>query len=148
MDEPSIEWCRTHLESARFCANATLPPIAYPDEAFYLVYGISVFTHISVEHQLLWLAELHRIIKPGGVLLLSLHGKMAWNGLAEEDLAILRQKGFLFKTSSKLKGIVPDWYHTAYHSQEYVMRSYSSLFTTLAYIEAGLGYQDLVILQR
>src|SRR6266550_4581915 len=50
--------------------------------------------------------------------------------------------------SSKLHGLLPDWYHTAYHSREYVMRTFSSSFRVLAYMETGLGNQDLVVLER
>ena len=148
VNEQAVDWCRAHLAPAHFSLNATLPPSGYQDGAFDLVYAISVFTHLSEGHQRLWLAELHRVIRPGGVLLLSVHGELSWNGLLPEDIATLQQEGLLFKTSSKLFGIVPDWYHTAYHSQKYVLETFLLLFKPLAYLEGGLGYQDLVILQR
>lgn len=148
VDALSIDWCRTHLKSAEFSLNTSLPPMCYPDGAFDLVYGISVFTHLCEDDQLRWLTELHRVVQPGGILVLSVHGEQSWNGLAPEDLESLQRNGLLFKTSSKLSGIVPDWYHTAYHSREYVLGTFCSLFTLLAYVEGGLGNQDLVMLQR
>jgi SAM-dependent methyltransferase len=148
VDSASIEWCRAHLPAGRFFVNTMLPPIGYPDACFDLVYAISVFTHLSEDHQRRWISELHRVIKPGGVLLASVHGERSWTGLSLEERDILRTKGFLFKTSSKLRGVVPDWYHTAYHSREYVMRTFSPPFTALAYAGGGLGYQDMVILRK
>ena len=148
VDIESINWCRTHLPNTYLTVNDSLPPICYPDQHFDLVYCISVFTHLSEDHQCRWLSELHRVIKPGGILLVTVHGPQTWKNLSTEDFERFQQKGFLFKTSSKLTGIVPSWYHTAYHCREYVLQTFSPMFTPLTYLEAGLGYQDLVILQR
>ncbi len=147
VDEASVRWCQTNLHYADCTVNSSLPPTTFSDGNFDLVYAISVFTHVNEEHQLKWLSELHRILKPGGLLLLSVHGRHSWQGLSYEDLQILEERGFLFKSSSKLHGFVPAWYHTAYHSREYVMRTFSSSFKILAYMEAGLGYQDLIMLE-
>lgn len=148
IDEPSIRWCRTHLAFAAYSVNAPLPPTTFEDSTFDLIYAISVLTHLGEESQHGWLSELHRIMQPGGRLLLSVHGKDSWQRLSQHDHQILQEEGFLFKSSSKLRGILPDWYHTAYHSREYVLRTVSRSFTVLAYIEAGLGYQDLIVLER
>ena len=148
VDELAIRWCRLHIPAAGFAVNPPLPPTAYPDGMFDLILAISVFTHLDEQPQLLWLEELQRILRPGGVLLLSLHGERSWTALPNEDLAVLRQRGFLFKTSAKLRGIVPGWYHTAYHSRDYVLRTFSRRFSVISYREAGLGFQDLVALER
>jgi SAM-dependent methyltransferase len=49
--------------------------LPYPDRRFDLVSAVSVFTHLAYETQRLWVRELARILKPGGSLLLTLHGK-------------------------------------------------------------------------
>jgi hypothetical protein len=43
---------------------------------------------------------------------------------------------------------VPGWYHTAYHSRDYAERTFARYFSVLSYREAGLGFQDLVALER
>ncbi|MCC7123970.1 MAG: class I SAM-dependent methyltransferase [Acidobacteria bacterium] len=68
-----IAWCQAHLPFARFDTNALEPPLRYADGTFDLVYSFSVFTHFSDALQRAWLAELRRILKPGGALLLTLH---------------------------------------------------------------------------
>lgn len=148
VDEEAIAWCRAHIPDARFEVNGPVPPMAYPDERFDLIFGISVLTHLSEEHQSLWLRDLRRVVKPGGLVLLSMHGESAWNWLTESEKRELRRTGFLFKTSPKLQGILPDWYHTAYHSKDYVLRKFASEFQVLDYQEAAMGYQDVVVLQR
>ncbi len=148
VDRAAIEWCRVHLVTGSFSVNSELPPCPYPDGSFDLIYCISVFTHLSAERQLRWLSELHRVIRPNGIVIVSIHGEKTWDLLPPDDVVHLREEGFLFNKSSKLHGIMPDWYHTAFHSREYVERVFSSVFEVRSYIEAGLGYQDLVVLRR
>ena len=97
---------------------------------FDLIYAVSVFTHLDLDLGRRWLADLHRILKPGGLLLFSVHGEAAWKGLPEEDVAELRRTGFLFKRSAKLHGILPDWYHTAFHRSFPHMQEMHSLHGT------------------
>jgi hypothetical protein len=75
----------------------------------------------------IWFAELNRIMKPGAVILITLHGKGASDGLDAEGLKALQVHGFVHRRSQKLKGLVPDWYHTTWQSREYVVNPSSSL---------------------
>jgi SAM-dependent methyltransferase len=73
--EPSIEWLRANLSPPlHVITNGEVPPLAYPDEHFDVIWGISVFSHV-VHHWSEWLLELHRILKPDGRLILSYMGK-------------------------------------------------------------------------
>jgi SAM-dependent methyltransferase len=74
-DERAIEWCRRNLPFAEFETNGLPPPLVFDDEAFDLVYALSVLTHLPEELQLLWLRELHRVLRPGGRLVVSTHGE-------------------------------------------------------------------------
>ena len=73
--EPSIEWLRANLSPPlHVVTNDEIPPLAYPDEHFDLIWGISVFSHI-VHHWSEWLLDLHRILRPSGRLILSFVGR-------------------------------------------------------------------------
>jgi SAM-dependent methyltransferase len=148
VDGEAVAWCRTNLPGIQFGTNGALPPLNYADNSFDLAYAISVFTHLNEDHQRRWLAELGRVVRPGGLLLFSVHGARCRAGVTVEDGARLAQCGFLHKTSAKLRGIVPAWYHTTYHSRDYVLRAVSEWFRPVSYAEGGLGYQDLVIVER
>jgi SAM-dependent methyltransferase len=70
----TIAWCTRHLPNIGFVLNDLMPPLPFPDNHFDAAYNFSVFTHLSEAAQLAWAAELHRVLKPGGVLLSTTHG--------------------------------------------------------------------------
>ena len=148
VDAEAIAWCRAHLPVADWRVNAALPPLAFPDNEFDLIYGISVFTHLPADWQQRWLPELARILRPGGILLLTVHGERAWRQLDPAAQQRLRREGFLFETSTKLRGILPEWYHTAYHTHEYAVSQVGAHLRVLAYVAGGMGDQDVIIAQR
>jgi SAM-dependent methyltransferase len=145
VDAEAIAWCRSHIAEARFDVNPPLPPLPYAGAEFDLVYCVSVFTHLSDEYQRQWLPELRRILGPDGTLLLTFHGESVWQNLPPERRARIEREGHLFERSTKLKGVVPDWYHTAYHRQAYAIDLVSEHFRVLEFLPAGMGYQDILV---
>ncbi|MGI9074879.1 MAG: class I SAM-dependent methyltransferase [Bryobacteraceae bacterium] len=71
VDSEAIAWCRNNLHSASFKVNLPKRPLDFAEASFDLIYGISVFTHIDRASEQYWLAELYRLLRPGGVLLLT-----------------------------------------------------------------------------
>lgn len=80
-----IEWCSTHLRGT-YSKNQLMPPLSYPADYFDVAYLYSVFTHLRVPTQKSWLAELHRVLRPGGFCVISFHDEDHMN-LAEASLA-------------------------------------------------------------
>ena len=148
VDREAIDWCRLHLDSARFVASPITPPLPYPDQHFDLVYCFSVFTHLDEGLQDLWLDELHRIVRRDGILLLTVHGGRAAEVLDADDRLKLNTAGFLFKSSGKLKGLVPPWYQTAWHSEDYIVRRISRWFRDVRYTSIPDGMQDIVTARK
>ncbi|RYY20740.1 MAG: class I SAM-dependent methyltransferase, partial [Cytophagaceae bacterium] len=70
----SVAWCQAHLPGISFLHNGMSPPLALADGVVDVAYGISIFTHLSAAGHASWLAELRRVLRPGGVLLLTTHG--------------------------------------------------------------------------
>lgn len=147
VDTHAINWCRQHLHGS-FCVNRPAPPLDFGDGEFDCICAISVFTHLDEQQQLQWLTEFRRILKPGGLLLVSLHGAGAIDNLSAQDMMALRSQGILFKRSPKLGGLHPEFYHTTFQTKEYVLRIWPVIFEIVSYKELGLGYQDLVVLRR
>ncbi|MDX9910771.1 MAG: class I SAM-dependent methyltransferase [Phycisphaerales bacterium] len=64
----SIAWCLQHMNPPfRFVQNTTLPHLPFHEGTFDLIYCGSVFSHIGAMAEA-WLAELARILRPGGTL--------------------------------------------------------------------------------
>jgi SAM-dependent methyltransferase len=59
------------------------PPLRFEDESFDLVWAISVWTHLT-DNSLPWLAEMHRILKPDGLLIATYMGESHSELLAGE----------------------------------------------------------------
>jgi SAM-dependent methyltransferase len=145
VDEEAIRWCSAHFSSSRFHTGSVLPPLPYPDKHFRVIYCLSVFTHLNEPMQDAWLCELRRILQPGGLLIVTVHGHNAASALPPEDLVRLANAGFIHKTSRKLKGIVPEWYHTTWHSKGYIVDRLSRYFQGVRYVEIPDGMQDFVV---
>lgn len=65
----AIEICRATNRWSRFELTGVLPPTDLPAASFDLIYCYSVFSHLSEDAHLRWLAEFERLLKPGGVFI-------------------------------------------------------------------------------
>lgn len=75
---PSILWLSEDFPSYfRVFANADVPPLPIESDCFDLIYAISVFRHIATTWKE-WLLELRRALKPGGILLVTFHHRVAY----------------------------------------------------------------------
>jgi SAM-dependent methyltransferase len=75
IDGPAIEWATEHLDPPfSFLRTAEIPPLRERGESFDLIYAISVFTHLT-DSWAAWLLELRRLLKSGGLLVLSFIGE-------------------------------------------------------------------------
>jgi SAM-dependent methyltransferase len=90
---PAIKWCRANLPFVEVGVNALEPPLNYGDASFDVVYALSVFTHLPVETQLAWRDELRRVLRPGGHMLLTLHGDWYIGQLKPEERSIYEAGG-------------------------------------------------------
>jgi SAM-dependent methyltransferase len=69
-----IRWCQENLPFGRFAVSGHNPPLPYTDGQFDAVYATSVLTHLTFDSQYRWMQELWRVLKPGGVAVLTAHG--------------------------------------------------------------------------
>jgi SAM-dependent methyltransferase len=74
IDEPSIHWLEEHLcPPFHVFMNGSEPPLSQPSASFDLIWGISVFTHLT-DSWSRWLVELHRVLATNGLLYLTFMG--------------------------------------------------------------------------
>ncbi len=67
VDARQIAWAARNL-AGEFTVMRPEPPLAFPDSSFDVVLAISIFTHFHEEEQFAWLAEVRRLLRPGGLL--------------------------------------------------------------------------------
>ena len=143
-----IEWCRENLPFAEFEVNGLNPPLAYPDGEFDLVYALSVFTHLTEGLQTMWMAELRRVVKPGGYLLVSVHGERYMHRLNPDERQRFMSGQLIVKNNVKSPGANTC---SAYHPSTYVREHLAADLEVVAFrAEGALGNprQDLYLLRR
>jgi SAM-dependent methyltransferase len=149
----AVRWAHRNLRFGRFIPNGIVPPLPFKSESFDLVYGISVFTHLSAEHEAVWLKELQRIIKPDGLVIVTVRGEdMARKAVTpgSEEEAVLLREGIVFRAPPNgfRKEGRPDCYGNTYHTRQYVMERYSQEFEICDYVEHGVRKQDVLVLKK
>ncbi len=143
-----IEWCSRNLSKvAQFSVNGMSPPLQYEEASFDLVYAISVFTHLSEGLQIAWIDELARILRPGGLLVLSTHGERYLDRLNSDD----RQRFKRGQLVVKRVEYVGTNLCTSFHPYNYVKHQLARRFTVVDFLPEGTRgspHQDLYLLKR
>lgn len=88
-------WCAANL-AGTYRANGLQPPLALADAAVDLVYAHSVLTHLTEPTARAWLAEIARVLRPGGLALMTFHDEAYAQAWAPEGVAArLDREGYV-----------------------------------------------------
>lgn len=142
-----IEWCRHNLPFGAFEVNRLAPPLAFADGSFDLVYALSVFTHLPESLQAAWLDELARVLRPGGHLLLSLHGEHYRPELTDAERTMF-DRGELVVRHATVAGTNRC---TTFHPPEYVRERMQRALTLGEHVPVGAAgnpFQDLILFRK
>jgi SAM-dependent methyltransferase len=145
VDERSIRWCARQLPGDWRAIDAD-PPTVLPEGAFDLVYAVSVFTHLPEERQRSWIRELHRLLRAGGLLIVTTLGpELVWSrpDLDTAQRQRLASHGFVFAP-----GAASFNEDSSFQSRHYLDTGWPG-FRLLEHTTHGLAeYQDLSVLVR
>ena len=171
VDDTAVAFVRTHYPRVAATVNRFSPPLPYEPAFFDMVYSVSIFTHLSLADQALWLKELARVTKPGGWCFLSTEGLASLpirsRNMGEDETMVrsrLETDGVFFKE-------YPDWrknvqhqatlrvtslmvgversYGTTLVSPDYIRRHWPAAgFEVRAVVPGVVNGQDLVVLRR
>ena len=147
LDEPAVRWCRRNLSFARFKVNGLEPPLIFGDESFDLVYAISVFSHLTAPLQIGWRNELRRVLRPGGLLLLTTQGSSYLRVLKSEEADRFSRGELVVRWGDEAGTNLC----RAYHPESYLRDTFARGFEFVRLEpEGALGTptQDLVVLRK
>jgi SAM-dependent methyltransferase len=164
-----VHWCQENLRGIQVAQCKATPPLPYKARMFELVFSLSVFTHLSKSSAIKWLAEMHRILVPGGILIATLQGLVALEIIRD---SVLHQQMFNFQRQDVIEimesfktGVFlfypydsatiemakagEEYGNSFIHPAFLYEKCKSEGFEVLEYLPGGLrGWQDIVILQR
>jgi SAM-dependent methyltransferase len=142
-----IAWDQRNLPFAEFRQNELAPPLPYPDNSFDLVYARSVFTHLTEELQLRWIAELRRVLKPRGVLYFTTHGRQFFAQLSlDERERVERGESIVHDASEEGHNVC-----TSFELDGFVRQKLGRGFDVLGYYPGQAGQhlqQDAYVLRK
>jgi len=150
VDPDNIAWCQLNVPGIEFNVNDLRPPLLFAeDNSFDLVFAASVFTHIPLETQHVWIEEMYRILRPGGFFLADVLGSYHQRQmLSREDMDRLKKNGQLVldagdDRASLSTQLIGSW--DVFQTRQEVLRAFGSVFYVHDYLPGGL---DLLVLQK
>lgn len=129
-NERSVHWCQSNLPKVSVSQSQLNPPLPYTDQQFDLLYGISIFTHLSASAHDSWMKELMRVLKPGGMALITTHGPAYRVKLTKSEQVIYDADNWV------IRGGVDEGHrvYTAYHPPQRFRELVAPFAEVLTYV--------------
>ncbi len=99
----TIQWCQKNIKEVEFNHNSIEAKLPYDDNYFDIIYGLSIFTHLSERKHYEWAKELLRILKRQGIFVFSTQGKIYLPKLTPKEQKQFKE-GMLVVRSSEYEG--------------------------------------------
>lgn len=167
VDHEAISWLAAAFPAIEARPNRARPPTDWAEGSFDLIYAISVFTHLNEDSQNAWLAELTRLARPNGTLVLTVHEasileaflRADRSGIAAEQAAALRSRdlaaeGFLFAAEPRSRwdrwrfsGVERE-YGLAFHDAGYVRRHWAAWMHVDAIVSDSINWRQSAVVGR
>jgi ubiquinone/menaquinone biosynthesis C-methylase UbiE len=141
-----VSWCQESLSFAEVRLNKPSSKLDYEDDKFDFIYAISVFTHLSEDLQGFWINELKRVLRPGGYLLITVHGTTRMSVLSpterqryDSGQLVVRNERYAGKNSCG-----------EYHPEEYVRSTLCAGLRVVDFVPGGAkdADQDQYLFQK
>ncbi len=164
VDSSAMDYLAKAFPQANVACNQYDPPLEYDDDFFDIVYSVSIWTHLPVSKQKLWLNEISRILKPNGLALITVLGNYSLTGqssakksqfnvtpekLEKEGIIYYEYPQVSLSMGSKFFPWETQSYGVTYHSKKYIFQELTEKFEVLD-IQQGVidNLQDLVVLRK
>lgn len=155
IDPENVAWAQSripHLVAAQ--VGPLMPPMNYESNTFDVVYGLSVMTHLAREVQEAWLEEISRVLRPGGLALLTFAGDASvafasrYLDRSWVDTYLSTGRG-PYLTDKSLVGVIetPDYYKNVKQTAEVAAEMCNQYVDVLGIHKSMFGFQDLLVLR-
>lgn len=143
----SIAWCSANLPGKYFI-NKLAPPLPLEAGQVDLLYAISIFTHLSEAMHGEWLKELLRVVRPGGIILVTVHGDRCTGGLNAQERAAYDAGRLVVRGNVKEGSRIFVAYQSPRYMHETLLRGIEILAHNPEYLKMVAGAQDVYVLRR
>jgi SAM-dependent methyltransferase len=156
VDRVNAQWCQESYPDIETVISDFFPPLDLEPSSIDMVYGISVMTHLTEGAQYAWLKELRRILKPGGLCVLTTHGEYALAKSPEcGTRVVLEQLNLIGISDLMLDQILgPEldmkkYYRATLQTRKQVEEQWTRFLDLVAFYTAGHKvFQDLIVLRK
>jgi SAM-dependent methyltransferase len=143
VDAEAVAWAQAAHPFATFKVIAPEPPLPFEEGFVHVAFAASVFTHFAEAQQFAWLAELRRVLAPGGLLIASTHSEklsITRPDLSDGERSRLASSGFGFAHGTTFNA------GAAFHTRSYLEEHWKKHLQFRWYRECGLfQFQDLSV---
>lgn len=156
--EPCAIWCKENIDFASIAHTAIEPPLPFGDGQFDFVYALSVFTHLRLDLQFKWAWEIYRVLEPGGIFFVTIHGSRFvpllfashFDLASSRELYTIADSGlFAYLSSSGATTDEGQVQVAAAQSLDFVKEQFSAFDFLRVFPHSNLaGEQDLYIVQK
>jgi SAM-dependent methyltransferase len=157
-------WCQQHLMPPfKFVTTTSFPHLPFEEGYFDLIYSFSVFTHICDLAEA-WLLELRRILRPSGVLYLTVHDNHTIDVLSRyrehglslalqetEKLLPFRNSDFAMFTLNRVPGGGIDSearQAQVFYDIGYLCEHWGNYLKVVSTTQEAYGYQTAIVLRK
>jgi SAM-dependent methyltransferase len=152
IDQENVAWCGDNLPG-RYETCDLMPPTLLRSDSVDLAYGISVFTHLTHEAAVAWRDELTRVLRPGGICIVTVHG-VTGLGRVLDDERLLGIAAMGYDASAedrRLDRVLVDrgYYRATYQTPADVRAFFGEKFKVVDKLRgANALLQDIVVLKK
>lgn len=153
----TMKWCRQQYPFGTFIDGQLEPPLPLDAGSIDVMLAMSVLTHLNAKQCEAWLWEWKRLLRPGGVAVVTFHGDGYVNKRSgdnpermDEIRRMTARDGIYFSQDYGWKGIFPEDYQTTYHSDDCVRKTWGAIMELIEIVPSGgfINAQDVAVLRN
>lgn len=165
-----IDICLNTVRLGNYSVGKPEPPTEFANNSFDVVYAYSVFSHLSEAIHIKWVEELSRILKPGGILIVTVWGRnflefcqslrgqnheFDWykalaNSFLDTEAAFADYDNgkFLYSATGGGPALPASFYGEAVISPGYVKREWAKYLTFCDFVDDPAKFNQAVIVMQ